>query len=74
MMIHINQSTKYSHLYSMLSRVYNAQTLRMLHYNVGAICGWTSARSGADYTFDELERLDVLLSAIEKAKIKELEK
>lgn len=56
-MLSFNKQSKYQHMYSMLERLCKAPTRENVEYNLGSICGWTSAKLYVDFTLEEIDNV-----------------
>ena len=56
-MLSYNKQFKYKVLYERLTYICNASCTEDIAYNLGVLCGWTSAKLHIDFTQEEIDNV-----------------
>ncbi len=56
-MLSYNKQFKYKVLYERLTHICNASCIEDIGYNLGVLCGWTSAKLHVDFTQEEIDNV-----------------
>ena len=56
-MFSYNKQFKYKVLYERLIHICNASYIEDIGYNLGVLCGWTSAKLHIDFTQEEIDNV-----------------
>lgn len=56
-MFSYNKQFKYKVIYERLTYICNASYIEDIGYNLGVLCGWTSAKLHIDFTQEEIDNV-----------------